>query len=100
MQGSPKQHLVTGLFRDRDSAERAYQSSTARGYSDRDINLAMSDETRMKFVAEVSADRIKRIADITHKTARSWTDFYTPVPPTADWHLKLPQQSLKTLKTT
>ena len=38
--------LVTGLFRDRDSAERAYQSVTDRGYSKDDVNLAMSDETR------------------------------------------------------
>jgi hypothetical protein len=50
MQGSSKQKsMVTGMFRDRDSAERAYQSSTARGYSDRDINLAMSDETRKRY---------------------------------------------------
>src|ERR671913_2160584 len=40
------QAIVTGLFRDRDSAERAYQSASARGYSTKDINLAMSDETR------------------------------------------------------
>ena len=36
---------VTGLFRDRDSAERAYQSLTDRGYSKDDVNLVMSDET-------------------------------------------------------
>ena len=40
--------LVTGLFRDRDSAERAYQSVTDRGYSKDDVNLAMSDETRKR----------------------------------------------------
>ena len=40
--------LVTGLFRDRDSAERAYQSVAARGYSKDDVNLAMSDETRRR----------------------------------------------------
>ena len=39
MEGSTKQQrMVTGMFRDRDSAERAYQSSAARGYSERDIN--------------------------------------------------------------
>jgi hypothetical protein len=38
--------LVTGLFRDRDSAERAYQSVSDRGYTREDVNLAMSDETR------------------------------------------------------
>jgi hypothetical protein len=39
---------VTGLFRDRDSAERAYQSVSSRGYDTSDINLAMSDETRKR----------------------------------------------------
>jgi hypothetical protein len=38
--------MVTGLFRDRDSAERAYQSVSDRGYSREDVNLVMSDETR------------------------------------------------------
>jgi hypothetical protein len=37
---------VTGLFRDRDSAERAYQSVTDRGYTSDDVNLVMSDKTR------------------------------------------------------
>ncbi|QHT72251.1 hypothetical protein GXP67_33045 [Rhodocytophaga rosea] len=36
------------MFRDRDSAERAYSSLRARGYSDNDINLMMSDDTRKK----------------------------------------------------
>jgi hypothetical protein len=39
---------VTGLFRDRESAERAYGSLTSRGYSQDDVNLLMSDETRQK----------------------------------------------------
>ena len=38
--------LVTGLFRDRDSAERAYNSLTDRGYSKDDVTLMMSDDTR------------------------------------------------------
>jgi hypothetical protein len=40
--------MVTGLFRDRESAERAYSSVTTRGYKDDDVNLLMSDETRSK----------------------------------------------------
>lgn len=40
--------MVTGLFRDRESAERAYGSLTERGYSQDDVNLVMSDETRKK----------------------------------------------------
>lgn len=38
--------MLTGLFNDRDSAERAYQALSDRGYSKDDINVVMSDETR------------------------------------------------------
>ncbi|CAG1018605.1 hypothetical protein BURC_03399 [Burkholderiaceae bacterium] len=44
-------HMVTGLFRDRDSAERAYQSVTERGYNRDDVNLVMSDDTRKRHFA-------------------------------------------------
>jgi uncharacterized protein YjbJ (UPF0337 family) len=40
---------VTGTFRDRESAERAYSSLTGRGYSQDDVNLLMSDDTRKKY---------------------------------------------------
>lgn len=40
--------FVTGSFRDRDSAERAYQSLRARGYQDDEINVMMTDETRKR----------------------------------------------------
>jgi hypothetical protein len=43
--------MVTGLFRDRDAAERAYGSLSSRGYSQDDLNLAMSDETRKRHFA-------------------------------------------------
>lgn len=38
--------MLTGMFRDRDSAEKAYNSLQSRGYSDKDINVMMSDDTR------------------------------------------------------
>ena len=38
--------MVTGMFTDRNSAERAYNSITSRGYDKDDINLVMSDQTR------------------------------------------------------
>ena len=44
-----KEPLVTGLFRDRDSAERAYRAVTDHGYSRDDVNLAMSDATRKQY---------------------------------------------------
>ncbi|RTQ45339.1 hypothetical protein EJV47_25960 [Hymenobacter gummosus] len=37
---------LTSTFRDRASAERAYESLSARGYTKDDVNLLMSDETR------------------------------------------------------
>lgn len=40
--------MVTGLFRDRESAERAYNAVTERGYGKNDVNLVMSDETRKR----------------------------------------------------
>lgn len=43
-----RSRMVTGLFRDRDSAEKAYGSLTTRGYTKDDVNLIMSDETRKK----------------------------------------------------
>jgi hypothetical protein len=49
------QRMVTGLFRDRDSAEQAYRSVAARGYSSDDINLVMSDETRKRHFADSGA---------------------------------------------
>lgn len=43
--------MVTGLFPDRESAESAYGSVTRRGYTQDDVNLVMSDETRKKHFA-------------------------------------------------
>ena len=49
--------MVTGLFRDRESAERAYQSLSDRGYSRDEINLLMSDETRNKYFSDKSSSQ-------------------------------------------
>ncbi len=46
--------MVTGLFNDRESAERAYQSVTSRGYTHDDTNVIMSDETRNRYYPEGS----------------------------------------------
>ena len=51
-QGTRRQEdkrLVTALFRDRQSTENAYQALRDRGYSDKDINVMMSDATRDKY---------------------------------------------------
>ena len=49
--------MLTGLFRDRDSAERAYQSISDRGYTRDDVNVVMSDETRDKHFTGSAAGR-------------------------------------------
>lgn len=43
---------LTGLFPDRESAERAYQGAVDRGYKSDDVNLVMSDETRRRHFGE------------------------------------------------
>ena len=44
--------MLTGMFRDRESTEGAYQSLRDRGYTDDDINVLMSDETRDKYYSD------------------------------------------------
>ena len=40
--------VVTGMFNDPESAEKAYKSLHERGYKTEDINVVMSDETKKK----------------------------------------------------
>lgn len=48
--------MVTGMFRDRESSENAYNSMQERGYSKDDISMVMSDETRKKHFSEDNDD--------------------------------------------
>jgi len=48
--GDPK--MVTGLFRDSKSVDRAYQSVAKRGYDTGDINVVMSDDTRKRYFSD------------------------------------------------
>ena len=41
--------IVTGMFHDREKADRAYNSLRERGYGDEDIHVVMSDGTRKKY---------------------------------------------------
>jgi hypothetical protein len=50
--------LLTGLFRDRESTEGAYQSLRDRGYSQDEINVMMSDETRNKYYVDNSSTEL------------------------------------------
>ncbi|HEY0048908.1 MAG TPA: hypothetical protein VGB68_06470 [Pyrinomonadaceae bacterium] len=51
-QSTGQSRLVSGLFNDRQSAERVYSSLESRGYSKDDVNLMMSDETRNRHFGE------------------------------------------------
>lgn len=44
--------VLTGMFRDRESTEGAYQSLRDRGYSEDEINVLMSDDTRKKYYGD------------------------------------------------
>jgi hypothetical protein len=46
---------MSGIFRDRSSAEKAYESLHSRGYGKDDVNLLMSDETRKTHFGDDSA---------------------------------------------
>ena len=43
---------VSGLFRDRDSAERAWESARSRGYVESDVDVLMSDDTRKRYFSD------------------------------------------------
>ncbi|WP_432671736.1 hypothetical protein [Flavobacterium sp. SM2513] len=47
-----KRPMLTGMFADRDSTERAYSSLSERGYTNDEINLLMSDDTREKYYSD------------------------------------------------
>lgn len=55
--------MVTGLFRDRDSAERAYNSLADRGYSKDDVTLMMSDDTRKAHFADTDTELGSKAAE-------------------------------------
>jgi hypothetical protein len=41
--------MITGLFTNKESAERGYQSATRLGYENSDIDVLMSEETRNRY---------------------------------------------------
>lgn len=49
--------MLTGLFTDRDSAERAYHVLTDRGYNKDEINVVMSEDTRKNFLSQGGAGK-------------------------------------------
>jgi hypothetical protein len=62
--------MVTGLFRDRDSAERAYRSVADKGYGTEDVNIVMSDDTRKRYFAgETTANATTELGNKAAKGA-------------------------------
>ena len=55
--------IVTGLFRDRQSAERAYRAVVERGYDTSDISLMMSDETRNRCFASADTQLARKATE-------------------------------------
>ena len=54
--GSNQNRMMTGMFRDRQSAEGAYNALHERGYTQDEVNLMMSDDTRKKHFANSDVD--------------------------------------------
>jgi hypothetical protein len=52
----PQGRMMTGMFSDRESTEKAYNSLQERGYTKDDVDLIMSEETRKKYFDD---DKVK-----------------------------------------
>ena len=48
--------MMTGMFKDRESAVRAYDALHTRGYKHDEVNLLMSDDTRKKHFSDTHAE--------------------------------------------
>jgi hypothetical protein len=49
---SDRERMLTGMFRERESTERAYDTVHERGYTKDEINVIMSDDTRKRYFTE------------------------------------------------
>ncbi|HEY0942218.1 MAG TPA: hypothetical protein VGE08_19155 [Steroidobacter sp.] len=68
--------LVTALFHDAASVERAYDTALARGYGQDDINLVLSEETRRRYF---TADQVEsELADKATASTEKNTDKKQP----------------------
>lgn len=63
---SERRPMLSGMFRDRESTEKAYNALHERGYTKDDVNLVMSDETRAKYYSDENDD-----SDLGTKAAES-----------------------------
>jgi len=47
--------LITGVFPDRESAEKGYSTLASRGYTTNDIDLVMSEDTKKRHFKQALA---------------------------------------------
>jgi hypothetical protein len=74
--------MVTGLFTNKESAERAYRSATRLGYEDSDIDVVMSEETRNRYFSlghDTKADLSGHATKDTAEHGKSADDLGGPV---------------------
>jgi len=58
--------MVTGLFRDSESVERAYEVVSQRDYGMADINVVMSDDTRRRYFSvdrQINIELARKVAE-------------------------------------
>ena len=67
-ESTERKPLITGMFEDRESAERAYQSVASRGYGSDDTSVIMSDDTRNKYYP-AGSEHTSALADKTLEDA-------------------------------
>jgi hypothetical protein len=63
---SDKRRVLTGLFTDSDSAERAYQACVDRGYEIGEVNVVLSESTRKQYFSndsEIATELARREAE-------------------------------------
>ena len=77
--------LVTALFTDGSGVERAYQAALARGYSQDEINLVLSEETRRRYftAGQVPSDLAEKAAEATEKKTSAAKELGGPTGGTA-----------------
>ncbi|MBA3536519.1 MAG: hypothetical protein H0T84_07915 [Tatlockia sp.] len=56
-------HLTTEIFKDRESAEKAYQAAIDEGYKPQDINVIMSEDSRNKYYDSVLVKEGSKVSE-------------------------------------
>lgn len=67
MEHERRGNFLTASFRDRETAERAYNRLRERGYTDQEVNIMMSDSTRNKYFGKESDVKDEKSTDFGNK---------------------------------